>query len=83
MAKRYYSGEYEGYGETKRQESKDVLVRNETSRPANMPTDIKYHAWPSAEYYQEYNLNDCLSGVDDQIREDVSKAKQHRSKNKY
>jgi len=84
MAKRFYSGDYAGYEGRKSQEREDgSMLREDRGAVANLPQDVKYHSWPSANNYQVYNVGDTIKTIDSQISEDSNGTKRHRSKNKY
>ena len=75
MAKKYYG--------SSRQEDGGML-KEDHSKVANLPQDVKYISWPSMEGdYMDYSLNDRMSGVDNQMRDDSVVAKRNKSKSKY
>lgn len=87
MAKRHHSGKhmggsYEGMDERRRQERQDGSMLNDShSSVANMPQDVKYHAWPSAQnhFLGDGDLDDTIRGVDHQVGElDGAKGRKHR-----
>lgn len=59
------------------------MISADMNACANLPKDVKYHAWPSSGEMMSYSLNDTISGIDGQTRADISGAKRHRSKSKY
>lgn len=46
------------------------MLREDYNAIANLPQDVKYHAWPKADDYRQYNLNDTIEGVDRQMKQD-------------
>lgn len=59
------------------------MLSADMSACANMPQDVKYHAWPKDAGYQSSSYNDTISGIDAQERADVSGAKRHKGGFKY
>lgn len=60
------------------------MLSADMSAPANLPQDVKYHAWPkSGTYMPDENLNDSISGIDKQMNDDVSGARRHKGGNKW
>ena len=59
------------------------MLSADNSAVANMPQQVKYHAWPKGAGYASYNLDDTISGIDKQTSADESGMKRHRSKSKY
>jgi len=83
--KRFYDGDYSGHlNHARKQEHKDFeMISEDHSAPANMPQEVKYHAWPKAGHYAEYSLDDTIRGIDKQMDEDGSAMKRHKSTKKY
>jgi hypothetical protein len=83
--KRFYDGDYAGpLNVARRQEAGDFeMIREDKSACANLPQDVKYHAWPKAGHYAEYDLDDTIRGVDKQMDEDGAGMKRHKSTKKY
>lgn len=79
MAKRFY--------EERMEEKRDSgMLSASPSSVANMPQEVKYHAWPTSDKYMgpaSPEMNDTITGINQQMGEDVKKAKSHRSHNKY
>jgi len=72
------------YYEEKKQEKRDGgMLNSATGEVANMPQDVKYHAWPTAHDYMGGNLDDTITGINKQIGEDESAAKRHLKNNKW
>jgi len=77
MAKRYHASE-------RKEERKDSgMLSEDHLAPANMPQDVKYHAWPKAGSYADYDINDSISGVNRQMDEDGAGMKRHKGGNKW
>lgn len=75
MAKRYYDGFYEGMDSRRSQERADgSMIKEDRSAIANLPKDVIYKEYPKGDAGNHYNLNDSLSGVDVQIKDDSSKS---------
>lgn len=72
--KRYYD---------KAQENSDGAMIGNSSGPANMPQEVIRKNYPKNGSYLPENINDGLSGIDEQISSDVSGAKKNLSKTKY
>jgi predicted enzyme related to lactoylglutathione lyase len=73
------------YYEEKATEARDGGMLNASpGSVANMPQEVKYHAWPTTEKYMgSDNLDDTIKGINAQMGEDVAGAKRHKSHNKY
>jgi hypothetical protein len=67
MAKRKYSSEIS--------ESKSSI--------ANLPQSEAYRPWPKSGNYEDYGLDDTISGIDSQMNEDGAKMKRHIQPGKY
>lgn len=75
---------YAGFDSRRSMEQQDGAMLNEDrSAIANLPQDVKYHAWPKAPAYANYNLNDNISGVDKQMDEDGMGMRKHIQPGKY
>ena len=61
------------------------MIREDRSAVANLPQNVVMKDWPRTTYFNHTELNrmDSVSGIDNQIDADVSKANKHRSKSKY
>lgn len=82
--KRFYEGEYAGSQNSKAMQERDsMMIGNDYNAVANLPQEVKYHAWPKARHYAQYDLDDTISGVDKQMNEDGADMKRHKSKSKY
>jgi len=69
MAKRKYSSE-SSFGDSK-------------SSVANLPQEVSYKPWPKAGNYEDFGLNDTISGIDEQMNADGAKMKKHLQAGKY
>lgn len=49
---------------------------------ANMPQEVVYREWPTVGYNMPEGLNDSISGIDRQMRDDM-KGKKPINSNKY
>lgn len=66
------------------QEMRDAgMIREDHSATANLPQDVKYHAWPANDDYPRYGLDDTIRGIDKQENEDYRKMESHKQKGKY
>lgn len=89
MAHRYHNskkmkGYYEGYDDKKRREMTDsMMIQEDHSAIANLPQDVKYHAYPKAGYYLGEVLNDSSSGIDRQLNKDGHMVKRFEQPEKY
>lgn len=68
--KRYYSSE--------RSE-----IREDKSSIANLPQSVSYKPWPKGGRYEDYGLDDTISGIDEQLDKDGAKMKKHLQPEKY
>lgn len=84
MAKRYHEGMYEGSEGRRHQELRDGgIIREDHSAVANLPQDVKYQPWEKSSSYITSDLNDDISGVDRQKREDVDGLRRHLGVHKW
>lgn len=82
--KRFYDGDYSGLNAARKQEARDfAMISEDKSAVANMPQQVKYHAWPKPGYYADYDLDDTIRGINKQMDEDGSGMRRHKSKSKY
>ena len=64
MAKRYYE-------EMRKQEKSAAgMISEDTSKIANLPTEVMFKEYPKEEYHI-YNLDDTIDTVDRQRKDDV------------
>ena len=60
--KRFHDGEYAGSGMRRKEEMRDFsMISEDKSACANLPQDVKYHAWPKTGHYADYDLDDTIS----------------------
>ena len=84
MAKRYSDGAYAGSAARMNQEEQDGgMIRENRSAVANLPQEVMYKPWPADGAYLSGNLNDDISGVDRQKREDVAGTKRNLGVHKW
>jgi hypothetical protein len=73
-----------GMDPRRHQEMKDAgMIQEDHSATANLPQEVKYHAWPSSDEYPRYGLDDTIKGIDKQESEDGRMAKKHTQFGKY
>ena len=66
------------------QEMRDAgMIQEDHKATANLPQDVKYHAWPANDDYPRYGLDDTIKGIDKQERQDYDKMERHLQKGKY
>lgn len=66
------------------QEMRDAgMIQEDHSATANLPQEVKYHAWPKADHYEDYGLDDTIRGIDKQEDTDVRGMKKHLQPGKY
>lgn len=58
-------------------------IRENKSSVANMPQEVSYKPWPKGGHYEDYYLDDTISGIDKQMDEDGAKMKKHLQPGKY
>ena len=72
MAKRKYSSN-----------SSESDFGKDRSSVANLPQNVSYRPWPKSGNYEDYGLNDTISGIDDQMDQDGAIMKKHIQPGKY
>ncbi len=83
MAKRYYSGSYEGRVDSERTQKHDgSMISEDRSAIANMPQNVIMKDWSDKETYMPEDIDDTIRGIDEQIREDNGKRSKHLSPRK-
>ena len=68
-----YKMEYEG----------SMMIKEDHSAIANLPQGMKITAYPKPGAYEKSYINDGLSGIDKQMREDSKHAKREMYPEKY
>ena len=59
------------------------LLHEDPRAIANLPQDVKYHAWSRADDYRHYDLNDTVQSVDNQMKVDSKLGKKGPFPEKY
>ena len=59
------------------------MLSEDMNAIANMPQEVRYHEWPKVQYNNDYDINDGIRGIDNQMRDDMSKEKKGRFPEKY
>lgn len=78
MAKRYFSGSYEGREDSERTQKHDgAMISEDRTAIANMPQQVIMKDWSDKKIYMPEGLDDTIRGIDEQIREDNNKRSQH------
>lgn len=78
MAKRFHDGQYAGVDARRRLEAQDGAMLNEDhSAIANMPQEVKMHAWPDSYTYLPEDLDDTITGINRQVGLDGSQMHKH------
>jgi len=80
--KRYYSEMYAGKEDRRMQEKMDSGMITDSGKFANMPQNVIHREWPKVGYNMPEGLNDTISGIDRQMREDM-KGKKPINSEKY
>jgi len=75
MPKYYDSAMYGSSDARREQENKDAGMIPSSRGIANMPQQVVYKAWPSAPYGAPEGLNDQISGIDRQMKDDNKRKK--------
>ena len=70
--KKYYDSSMYGSADTRRaQESQDSGMIPSSRGIANMPQTVVYRAYPTQFYNMPEGLNDTMSGIDRQVKDDM------------
>lgn len=69
--KRYYEGAYGSMDSRRSMESRDAGMVPSGGGIANMPQSVVYREYPKTPYNMPEGLNDTMSGIDRQIRDDM------------
>ena len=75
MAKYFDSAAYGSSDARRAQESKDAGMIPSSRGIANMPQGVVMRAWPSEPYGAPEGLNDQISGIDRQMKDDNKRKK--------
>jgi len=59
------------------------LLNEDHSKIANLPQDVKYHAWPKGARGLNVDLDDTITGIDRQMMNDEAQAHRHLRPKKY
>lgn len=59
------------------------MLSEDRSAPANLPQEVKYQAYPRQSYYDAFELDDSIRGIDDVHEETIRKMERHASDEKY
>lgn len=82
--KRFHDGDYAGLNGARKEEARDFsMLSEDKSACANMPQDVKYHAWPKTGHYADYSLDDTIRGIDKQMDEDGAQMRRRKGGNKW
>ena len=71
MAKFYDSAGYGSADSRRAQEKSDAGMISGSRGIANMPQGVVYKQWPTAPYGAPEGLNDTISGIDRQMKDDL------------
>jgi len=58
-------------------------ISENKSAVANLPQESVYKPWPKSGEYKDFDLDDTIKGIDEQISKDVAKMKKHLQPEKY
>ncbi len=82
--KRHYDGEYAGEKMRRSQEMRDAgMLHDDKSAVANMPQSVMYKPWGNDFKGFDSNIDDTISGINKQQREDEGEAKRHNVPKKW
>lgn len=82
--KRHHDGEYAGAESRRKTEMRDAgMLHEDKSAVANMPQSVMYKPWGNDFRGFDSNLNDDISGINRQQREDEGVAKRHNDPKKW
>lgn len=82
--KREARGDYMYEPSERKLERRDMgMLHEDRSAIANMPQDVKYHAWPKNDSYLYSQIDDGISGIDMEQKEAVKILNRHKSKSMY
>lgn len=70
--KRFFAGSYTGVDARRSQEARDSGMISESSTGiAHMPQEVIYREYPAQTYNMPEGLNDSMSGIDRQVKDDM------------
>lgn len=81
--KRYYDGMYGSMDERRALETRDRNMIPGDRGVANMPQKMVYAPYPATPYNGYEGLNDSISGIDRQMKDDLKKKKKETFPEKY
>lgn len=59
------------------------MISEDHSEPANLPKEVVYKSYPKCSYFDAYELDDTIRGLDDTRDYDVRMMDRHESDEKY
>lgn len=59
------------------------MIHSDYSKMSNLPTEVIMKKYATGGYYENSELKDNISGVDDQMKADITMIKRHKSDSKY
>ena len=78
MAKKHYNSK-----EKSMERRATGMISEDRNATANLPQDVKYHAWPKTGLYGDFDLDDTIKGIDEQIDADGRKMMRQKGGSKY
>lgn len=84
--KRFHDSNLEGKGGGRQYlsgKSNGMLVHYAPNKFSNLPTDPVMQEWPKASYYAGWDLDDTITGINDQIGTDGAKMKKNSARAGY
>ena len=86
--KRFYSSKVKSdmnglMGRERMDRASFEMISEDHSAIANLPKEAIYKEWPKASYYADFNLDNNIRGIDDQIGDDGRQMMKHKSTKKY
>lgn len=73
------------YHDRRKEEMRDAGMLHENhSEVANMPQEVKYHAWPKPKYgLMDSELDDTIAGINHQMDRDEEQGRKGMKPHKY
>ena len=59
------------------------MIHEDRSEVANLPQHVEYKPYPKCGYFDEYELDDTIRGLDDTRDDDLRTMRRYTSKDKY